>query len=286
MTTGLLYVFMSHNDVGIDEVPLNGIIFIAKDINGKQRTVIKDKIGSMNPLTTIQWFLNHPDMYTEITQQFITLADIDGLKLNGISNGDSIKWDAASSKFIPYSPSKVISVNNKTGRVILTLDDVLDGNNRRLMTENRLLDFISRISVSDLVDTNINSAKDGDILIRYDNQWRNRSLMMHMLNDVAIHSDDNLEDKILVFQDGYWRAVSRTSAMSQNEYMEKFISSSNQSSFILAYKNLDNVLVSTNGIIDSPGDDYILTDDDAPGTKIIFLDGRDSRDIVIAKYLI
>ena len=106
-----------------------------------------------------------------------------------------------------------------------------------------------------------------------------------MLNDVAIHSDDDLENKILVFQDGYWRAVKRSSAMSQSEYIEKFISQNNQTAFLLSYLNLENIAVFTNGILEAPGDDYILTDDNQIGTKIVFFDARDYKDVIVARYL-
>ena len=280
MITTPIYLFRNADETGISEVPINGSILVLDDGDGKKRHIIKKEMGIMNNRTTLSWFLSQPSMYIEFLQNGISISDITGFNIAGISDGQLIEWDDRNSKFIPSSRPIVQSVNNKSGNVILDLDSVPDGNRRRLLTQTDIANRISLANLSDLSDIDLLDPQNGDILTFDGAKWINSRNDFFELDNISINKASLNVNDIIKWDGTKWIAAQIGSPTTNTLRYE---SVGGDTEFEINGIFIDYATVSSNGVIDDPERDYSILYT-ATGSKVVFTESRERFDIIVISY--
>lgn len=140
------------------------------------------------------------------TSKTLAVSDIEGIVMTGIETGDGLVWNDDIEKFVPMkSPSKLIDMNetveslhfNGDNLVILlgdvTTDDIGEGLVNKFFTDASFDLSFSEKSINDLVDVNIESIQDGEILA-----WNADRNMLVPMDIANINFDSNIRLRDLV----------------------------------------------------------------------------------------
>jgi len=209
-----VFLFDDMTSTGVDTVPVDSIVLVKDDGSGKTIEGIKISNGSLDSSSTVSDLVNNTSLFKASDNVTLPLGSISDVTLSSVSDGQSIKWDEANSKWINYTPTSgaaatidyLNDVNNveitdiANGQVI-----VWDSTNSKWI--NSTLEAVIH-TIEALDDVALSSIQDGQVLQWNSAQsnWVNVNLrhLLSELDDIDFSTSPS-SGQVLQFDGSKWK---------------------------------------------------------------------------------